>query len=101
HHLDRATCQAERHRPNGILAHPVDGLVYRGEHHTLRRGIAESQIPDDSLPVLGGDIRAKTARAGHRDILNHFTAVMSPPRLPPSLGAPWCESAVPAASARS
>src|SRR5260370_72825 len=36
HHFDRATCQPKRHRPNGILAAPVDGFVERGGDNAFR-----------------------------------------------------------------
>ena len=35
HHLDRATSQPERHRPDGVFPRPVDGIAERGGHDSL------------------------------------------------------------------
>src|ERR1017187_2073649 len=59
HHLDGATREPERHRPDGPLAHPVHGRIHRGEHYSFRRGIAEGQILDHFLAVLEIDVGAE------------------------------------------
>src|SRR5215831_15042499 len=38
HHLDRAACESETHRPNGVLARPVNYRVELGEDNAFRFG---------------------------------------------------------------
>ena len=45
HHLDRAAGQAKRHRPDGILAHPVDGRVERGHDDVVRGRRLRRPVP--------------------------------------------------------
>src|SRR5580658_6990657 len=53
---------AQQARPNVI------GQIESGQHHPFRRGIAESQILDYLLAVLGVDVGAEVKFGGH-DVL--------------------------------
>jgi hypothetical protein len=79
HHFNRAAGQAERHGPYRTLAHPVHSRIKRGKYHTLRRGIAEGQIPNDPLAIFHINIRTKIKFASHYVlILNHTDVACIP-----------------------
>src|SRR5262249_19033292 len=83
HHLDRAAGQAKAHRPNRTLAEPVDGRVHRGEHDSLRRVVAVSQLFDDALSVLSRHVGSEADVVSH-DYYYLITNRIGPQPRPPT-----------------
>src|SRR5205807_7882122 len=65
HHLDSTASQAEGQGPDGILAHPVDRRIERGEYNTFRRVIPEGEIFYYLLAIFAGDVTAEAVLGGH------------------------------------
>src|SRR5262249_32848546 len=60
HHLNGAAGQAERHGPDGALAHPVHHVVERGENYPLRLLVSKQNLPHvlDIVRIAGGVLKA-------------------------------------------
>jgi hypothetical protein len=78
HHFDGAAGEAERHRPDGIFAHPVDGRVERRHDDAFGDAVSIDKFFDYFLAVFDVDVGAETEFWGHGYILTADDAEREP-----------------------
>src|SRR5229473_45355 len=69
HHFNCATGEAKRHRPDGILAHPVDGRIERGHDNAFGHAVSVDEFLDYLLAVFDVNVGAETELLRHGYIL--------------------------------
>src|ERR1700694_3689798 len=69
HHFDRTAGEAKRHRPDGILAHPVDGRIERSHDDAFRHSVSVDEFLDYFLSVFDDNVGAETELLRHEYIL--------------------------------
>src|ERR1700733_8399835 len=80
HHLDGATGETERHRPDGILPPPIDGFADCGSDNAFRN--AGGILIIDAREKLAGKTRLKLGLTIHDPIITCWTKKTAPLRTP-------------------
>src|SRR6266404_7984529 len=69
HHLNGAAGEAKRHRPDRILAHPVDGRIERGHDDAFWHTVSVDEFLDYLLAVFDVNVGAEAELLRHGYIL--------------------------------
>src|ERR1700676_3075636 len=69
HHFNGTAGEPERHRPDGILAHPVDGRIERGHDDAFEHAVSVDEFLDYLLAVFDVDVGTETELLRHSYIL--------------------------------